>query len=748
MKQLPAFILGILMVSGTFFTSPAQEKPLSELTLEDLYKNNIFCQKGINSVRWMKDNKGYSALEDNAIVGGKDIVEYDTKTGNRKILVSAGKLIPTGENKPLIISGYSWSEDNSKLLIFTNTRKVWRYHTRGDYWILDLKTGKLTQIGSSMEEARLMFAKFSPDGKKVGFVYQNNIYVQTLESGKIDQLTTDGNEQIINGTFDWVYEEELNCRDGFRWSPDSKKISFWQMDTKGMGTFYLINNIDSVYPKIVPLPYPKVGTANSSAKIGSINLEDKKITWMEIPGDPRNNYLARMDWANSPDELIIQQLNREQNTNKIFFADVLTGKAKVGYTEKVDTWLDVYDDLTWLNNGKEFTWLSDKTGWLHLNRVSKNSGEISPITSGDFEVIQLLKIDQEKSWVYYIASPENAAQRYLFRSSLDGKEKPERISPNDQPGQHSYNISPDCKYAVHTFSNHKTPPRFEVISLPEHKVLRVLEDNSELKNKLAEYNIPTKEFFKIKTDDGLEFDAWMIKPVGFNPEKKYPVMFYVYGEPASATVQDNWSGNLWDQLLAQEGYIVISIDNRGTNTPRGREWRKCVYKKIGIIAPQDQAACARKIMEWSFVDSERIGIWGWSGGGSNTLNCIFRYPEIYKTGIAIAFISNQLLYDNIYQERYMNLPENNEEGYRDGSPVTHAKNLKGNLLLIHGSGDDNCHYQSCEMLVNELIKQNKYFSMVEYPMRTHSINERENTSLHLRMTMLNYLKLNLPSGAK
>jgi len=747
MKKLPAFIIGILMVSVTFFTATAQEKTLSKITLEDLYKNNIFRSKGINSVRWMKDNKAYSALEDNETLGGKDIVTYDAKTGDREVLVSAGKLIPTGENKPLIISDYAWSEDNSKLLIFTNTRKVWRYHTRGDYWVWDLKNGKLTQIGSSMEEARLMFAKFSPDGKKVGFVFKNNLYTQTLESGSVEQLTNDGNEQIINGTFDWVYEEELNCRDGFRWSPDSKRIAFWQMDTEGMGTFYLINNIDSIYPKIIPLPYPKVGTANSSAKIGSINLEDKKITWMDIPGDPRNNYLARMDWANSPDELIIQQLNREQNTNKVIFADVVNGKSKVIYTEKVETWLDVYDDLSWLNNGEEFTWLSDNTGWLHLNRVSR-VGEITPITSGDFEVIQLLKIDQEKGWVYYIASPENATQRYLFRSRLDGKGKPERLSPINQIGQHSYNISPDCKYAIHTFSNHNTPPRYEVITLPEHTVLRVLEDNSELKNKLAEYKIATKEYFRIKTVDGMEFDAWMIKPVDFNPEKKYPVMFYVYGEPASATVQDSWSSDFWHQLLAQEGYIVISVDNRGTDAPRGREWRKIVYKKIGIIAPQDQAACARKIMEWDFVDSNRIGIWGWSGGGSNTLNCMFRYPEIYKTGIAIAFISDQKLYDNIYQERYMNLPKNNEDGYRDGSPITHAKNLQGNLLLIHGSGDDNCHYQSCEMLVNELIKQNKYFSMVEYPMRTHSINERENTSLHLRMTMLNYLKQNLPAGAK
>ncbi len=747
MKKILSTI-GILLFAGAFLICSAQTKSLSKLTLDDLYKNNVFSQKGINAVRWMKDNKAYSALESNKSIGGRDIVTYDAKTGERKVLVSAEKLIPEGENKPITISDYNWSEDNNKLLIFTNTQRVWRYNTRGDYWVLDLQNKKLTQIGSSLEATWLMFAKFSPDAQKVAFVYKQNLYVQDLETGNLEQLTTDGGNNIINGTFDWVYEEELNCRDGFRWSPDSKKIAFWQMNTEGTGTFYMINNIDSIYPKIIPLPYPKVGTDNSSAKIGTINLNDKKITWMDIPGDPRNNYLARMEWAKSPEELIIQQLNREQNTNKVFFANAQTGAAKVVYTEKVDTWLDVYDDMTWLNDNKEFTWLSDNTGWLHLNRVSVETGKIEAITSGDYEVIQLLNIDQNKGWAYYIASPENVTQRYLYRSRLDGKGKPERLSPTDQSGQHSYNISPDCKYAIHTFSNHATPPQYEVVTLPDHKVLRVLEDNKALRNKLAEYNIPEKEFLRIKTDDGMEFDAWMIKPAGFDPTKKYPVMFYVYGEPAGATVQDKWVGNLWDQLLAQEGYIVMSVDNRGTDTPRGRGFRKSVYKKIGILAPIDQAACARKIMEWDFVDPDRIGIWGWSGGGSNTLNCMFRYPEIYKTGIAIAFISNQLLYDNIYQERYMNLPKNNIEGYLDGSPITHAKNLKGNLLLIHGSGDDNCHYQSCQMLVNELIKQNKYFTMIDYPMRSHSIHERENTSMHLRMTMLNFLKKNLPAGAK
>lgn len=739
------FFLILFFLAITFLKVVAQNSELSKITLEDLYENNVFHQDGINTIRWMKDNQSYSALEVNKTVGGKDIVAYDIETGKRDVLVSAEKLIPAKKNEPLIIYGYQWSDDNTKLLIFTNTRKVWRLHTRGDYWVLDLRNGKLTQIGSSMEPAHLMFAKFSPNGKNVGFVYKNNVYVQNLDTDSVEQLTFDGNDHIINGTFDWAYEEEFHCRDGFRWSSDSRKIAFWQMNTEGTGTFYLINNIDSIYPKIIPLPYPKVGTDNSSAKIGAINVEDKKITWMNIPGDTRNNYLPRMDWANSSEEeLIIQQLNRQQNTNKVYLADVNTGVVKQIFKEESETWLDPNDDVVWLEKGGKFTWLSDMSGWMHLNSISLSDGNITPITSGEYEVINLLKIDPDKGWVYYIASPENATQRYLFRSRLNGKGKHERLSPEEQIGQHSYNISPESKYAIHTFSNHNTPPVYSIISLPDHNVIRVLEDNNQLVQKLKEYNIPEKEFLKIETDDGLVFDAYMVKPPDFDPKKKYPVMFYIYGEPAGSTVQNRWSSNMWDQLLAQEGYLVISIDNRGTKTPRGREWRKCVYEKIGIIAPKDQAACAQKILEWDFVDPERIGIWGWSGGGSNTLNCMFRYPEIYKTGIAIAFVSNQLLYDNIYQERYMNTPWNNKEGYRDGSPITHAKNLKGNLLLIYGSADDNCHYQNCQMLVNELIKHNKYFTMIDYPMRTHSINERENTTMHLRMTMLKFLKQNLP----
>ncbi|MDX5585345.1 MAG: S9 family peptidase [Aureibaculum sp.] len=735
----------IILFSITTLMSWGQ---VQDLSLEKIYSQQEFQTKGFGPVRWLEDGSGYTTLEPSLSKEGSDIIKYNPETSVRTILVDAISFVPKGTDKPLSVNDYFWSNDGEKLLIFTNTRRVWRYHTRGDFWVLHLKSGKLQQLGKSLKATMLQFAKFSNDSKNVAYVSEQNIYIEDLESEIITALTTDGKDNIINGTFDWVYEEELGLRDGFRWSPDSKRIAYWQMDTKGIGTFNMINNLDSIYPKLIPIPYPKVGTTNPASKIGVVNVDDIETTWIDIPGDPRNHYLARMDWAKSSEEIIVQQLNRKQNTNKVYFGNAKTGVSKLIHTEKVETWLDVYDDLTWLNNGKYFTWRSDKTGWLHLYKVSRDGEEVIPITHGNFEIVNLLSINKKTGWIYYIAAPDTPTERYLFRSKLKGKGKPQRLSPLGQIGHHSYNISADSKFAIHTFSNTNTPPQVQVVSLPDHKVLRVLEDNLELTTKLKNHKIPQKEFFRLQISDEMTFDGWMIKPLDFNASKKYPVLFHVYGEPAGSTVQNNYGRDLFNEFIAQQGYLVISIDNRGTNVPRGREWRKSVYKKIGIIATEDQAAAATKILEWDFVDPDRIGIWGWSGGGSMTLNCMFKYPEIYSTGIAIAFISDQKLYDTVYQERYMDLPINNEEGYTQGSPITHAKNLEGNLLLIHGSADDNCHYQSCQRLVNELIKHNKYFSMIDYPMRSHGIYERENTSLHLRMTMYNYLKQNLPGGGK
>lgn len=615
--------------------------------------------------------------------------------------------------------------------------------------MLDLSDKSFRQIGKDRPESSLMFAKFSPDASKVAYVSENNIYVEDLVSQSVKQLTTDGSETIVNGTFDWVYEEEFACRDGFRWSPDGQYIAYWQSDTEGTGVFDMINNVDSLYPKILHFPYPKAGTTNSAVKVGYVSVNGGATTWIDIPGDPRNNYIPRMEFIPNSNELFIQQLNRPQNTNKVWIAQIGSSKPEHIFTDEDKAWVDTNDHIRWLKDNQYFTWESERSGWRHLYRVSRDGKDIQPITAGDFDYISTVGMDMKKGLVYFIASPDNFTQRYLYSAKLFGKGEVKRESPMDEAGQHSYSMSPTGKWAVHTFSNAVTPPVIDMVSFPGHKSVRMIEDNAEAKAQYQALGLRPKEFVKVKSGD-LMLDVCMIKPANFDPNKKYPVIIEVYGEPAGSTVQDVWSGgDLWNQYMVNQGYIYVSIENRGANAPRGREWRKCIYGEVGTFACEDQARGIQDLArQYSFIDLSRIGITGWSGGGSQTLNCMFRYPSVFHTGIAIAFVSDQRLYDTIYQERYMNTPQNNPEGYRKGSPITYANGLEGNLLLIHGTGDDNVHYQSCEMLVDKLVEYGKMFSQISYPMRSHGIYERKGTTLHLRKSMAKYWLEHLPAGGK
>lgn len=712
------------------------------LTLERIFGSDEFKLKPFGPARWLDNGEGYTTLEASASGNGTDIVRYDTKSGKRTVLVLAHRLIPEGAATGMEIDNYEWSQDKRRLLIFTNTRKVWRINTRGDYWVLDLKSWQLQKLGGDARPSTLMFAKFSPDGKYVGYVCERNLYVQSLLDGEIIQLTSDGSDTIINGTSDWVYEEEFRLRDGFRWNPDGSKIAYWQFDTDSVGTFYMINNTDSIYSKIIPLEYPKVGTINSACRVGVVNSTGGATTWFKIPGDPRNNYIPKMEWAASSEQVVIQHLNRLQNTNTVMLGNAADGSVQTVLVERDDAWVDVHDDLKWLDNGERFTWLSERDGWRHLYLVSRDGKDVKLLTPGDFDIVSIQSIDDKKGWVYYIASPENPTQRYLFRSPLSGEGSSERLSPLDQPGTHAYQLSPGSNWAFHTYQTFEMPPIIFLVELPEHKLVRVLEDNDEIREKIENLDSQPAEFFRVGIEDGVELDAWAIKPSDFDPSKKYPLLFYVYGEPAGQTVLDKWFGTryLWHLMLAQKGYLVISVDNRGTPGPRGRDWRKSIYRQIGILASSDQAAATRAIIESRpYIDAGRIGIWGWSGGGQMTLNALFRYPDLYHTGMAVSFVSDQRLYDTIYQERFMGLPDDNKEGYINGSPITFAKHLSGDLLIVHGTGDDNVHYQSFEYLTNELIKYNKIFSMMSYPNRSHSIRKGTNTRLHLYGLLTRFL---------
>jgi dipeptidyl-peptidase-4 len=545
-----------------------------------------------------------------------------------------------------------------------------------------------------------------------------------------------------------VYEEEFGCRDGFRWSPDSKYIAYWQSDTRGTGVFYMINNVDSIYSTLIPLPYPKVGTTNSAVKVGVIPASGGTTQWIPIPGDERNNYLPRMNFIPNSNELMIQQLNRLQNTNKVWIAQIGSDKLDNILTETDEAWVDLHDNIHWVDGEKFFTWTSERDGWRHLYLVSRDGKSIRPVTKGNFDIESVAGIDMAQGFVYFISTMENYTQRDMFRARLKGDGKVELVSPASQKGQHRYSMSPTGKWAIHTFSNSNTPPVIDMVAFPKGNSVRILVDNSNVKKIHDDMGLRYKEF--VKADIGeIVLDAWVQKPNGFDPAKKYPVIVSVYGEPAGSTVQDSWGVDMFNQYLLQQGYIIVSIENRGANVPRGREWRKSIYGKIGILNASDQAkgivALGRM---FPYFDMSRVGVYGWSGGGSSTLNAMFQYPDIYHTGVAIAFVADQRLYDSVYQERYMGLPSTHPEGFRQGSPITHAGNLKGNLLLIHGTGDDNVHYQNCEMLINELVRNGRLFSMLSYPMRSHGISERENTTYHLRMSMAHYFEKNLPAGGR
>ena len=722
-----------------------QENParVLERQIDRIYKDAEYALPRFGPARWLADG-GYTTVE------RSEIVRYDAATGARSILVSSAQLTPSGAKGPLTIADYVWSDDNTKLLVFTNTRKVWRQNTRGDYWVLDLKRGGLKQVGAGGPEATLMFAKFSPDATRVAYVRGNNIYVERLDDGRVTPLTGDGSETIINGTSDWVYEEEFGVRDGFRWSPDGRSIAYWQFDSSGVGIFSLINNTDTLYPVVTKIPYPKAGTTNSAARIGVVSADGGSTTWIKTEGDPRNTYLARLGWIDSK-TLAIQQLNRLQNRNDFLSADAATGAVTRIFRDESKQWVDVNDEVPWIDGGRTFLWTSERGRWQHVYRVPREGGEGQPITKFEGDVVDIAGFDEKAGYMYFRASPDNAGQRYLYRSRLDGSGTPERMTPMSQPGTHRYDISPDGTLAFHTYSRFEAPPVTQVIELPSHKPLRALTDPSAVAEKVKPLLSSPAEFYRVDIGDGVLLDGYMLKPSSFDATKKYAFITHVYGEPAGQTVNDSWGGSqmLFHRALAEAGYIVVSIDNRGTPAPRGTEWRKIVYGTIGDLSSKDQAAAVRALAaKYPFLDIDRVGVWGWSGGGTNTLNALFRFPDLYKVGVSVAPVPDQRLYDTIYQERYMGLPQDNVEGYRIGSAINFAEGLKGKLLVIHGTGDDNVHAQGTEKLVNRLIELGKPFDSMMYPNRSHSISEGAGTAPHIYKLIARYFLQHLPAGPR
>jgi dipeptidyl-peptidase 4 len=701
---------------------------------------------------WAADGVSYFEMKDGSIK------KTNLKSQASEVLINKDAL--TNGGQPLEIDKFKFTPSEKQAVIFANTSKVWRYNTKGDYYVYNLDTKKLKRVGASMPPSSTMFAKISPDGSKVAYVSNRNIYVEDLKSGAIKTLTkTEGNPKLINGTFDWAYEEEFGIYDGFRWSPDSKQIAYWQLDASGIKYFNMINNTNGIYSELIPLEYPKVGEDPSACRIGVVDVKSAKTKWMAVPGNNKQHYIPRMEWAENG-KIMIQQLDRKQQVSKLMYLNSKTGEASKIYEEsEPNAWVDVRttwheDNPTgweWINNGSEFLWVSEKDGWNHVYKVSKDGKSETLVTNGKYDVVDPLMYDSKNDLLYFTASPSDSRQLYLYKISVKNAGEAQRISPMNQTGSHSYVIAGNGNFAQHRFSNYYTPPSSEWITLPDHKPLDPSKsiDTKLNPNKKDSSNVKMVE---VVTESGIAMEGWMALPKNFDQSKKYATVFMVYGEPASMTSKDNWSAgknNLYNGSMADDGYIYISIDGRGSPAPKGAAWRKAIYRNIGIINIKDQAEGAKALFaKYSFIDQERIAVHGWSGGGSSTLNLLFKYPKIYQTGISVAAVGNQLSYDNIYQERYMGVPPGDLAGFVEGSPVTHAKNLEGNLLYIHGTGDDNVHYQNAEMLVNELIKHNKQFQFMPYPNRSHGIYEGEGTRKHLNTLFTKYLKEHCPPGPR
>lgn len=725
----------------------------------------FFVQASLaQNIRWTASGNAYTKMKEGSII------EVDPRNDAERVLVRKDQLVPPGQTKAMTLQSYSFFKDNTKVLLFTNTAKVWRYNTRGDYWLLDLASNKLTQIGKGLPAQSLMFAKFSPDGKRVAYVSEHNLFWEDLSSGRITKLTRDGTRKMINGTFDWAYEEEFGCRDGFRWSPDGSRIAFWQVDATRIRDYYMLNTTDSIYSQVIPVEYPKVGESPSPARIGVADLSNGYIRWMDIEGDPQQHYIPRMEWL-TYNELILQQLDRKQQESKLKYCNVNDGSSRTFYAENDEAWVDLNSadifgepgGFTWINGGQEFIWVSEKDGWRHIYKISRDGRTQTLLTKGNYDIGQIKCIDEANNYIYFSASPGNATQLYLYRVKLgkgslldkvkqigqSGKDEPELVTSGNLKGTHEYNISPNGKYAVHNFSSYNIPPVREWISLPDAKPINPAKT---IAGQVKPDNNINVEYLQISVGNNITLDAWINKPKNFDPAKKYPVVLYVYGEPAASTVQDSYGNHdnfLYDGDMSADGYVQVAIDNRGTPMLKGAAWRKSIYRKIGTINIEDMAAGFKNLLDKNpYLDRDRTAVWGWSGGGSSTLNLLFRYPELFKTGISIAAVSNQLFYDNIYQERYMGLPQENKEDFVKGSPVTYAKELKGNLLYIHGTGDDNVHFSNAEVLVNELVKYNKQFQYMPYPNRTHNISEGPGTTKHLSTLYTTYLKAHCAPGPR
>ena len=706
----------------------AQDK--KKVQLEDIWKTGRFRSEMVYGLRSMNDGLHYTTMEQDR--GGASIVKYSYKTGEAvDKLVQSTNLSPEGKSAPIKPVAYSFSANEDKLLFATDREQIYRHSTRETNYIYDLESKEIIELDKSGKQR---YASFSPKGDRVAFVRNNNIYFKELSSGNLTEVTSDGmNNSIINGATDWVYEEEFAFDKAFFWSPDGKKIAYYRFDESSVIEFNM-PKYGALYPKDYRFKYPKAGEDNAMVEIYIYDIESKKKVKAELG---EYEYVPRIKWTSNSDQLCVMTMNRLQNDLKLQLVNSKSGKAELFYQEQSKTYLEVNDYWTFLSNNS-MLWLSEKSGYNHIYLISQD-GKSTQITSGDWEVTDIYGLDEKSASIYFQAAMKSPMQREVYKISMKGGKASKSLSK--KAGTNKANFSSGFKYFINYQSEVNTPS-YITLNASNGKEIRVLKDNENLNTTLGQYDISPAEFMKVKLDKGIELNAWMIKPSDFDPSKKYPVLMYVYGGPGSQTVQDRWGGAnyLWYQMLAQKGYIVVSVDNRGTGA-RGYDFRTLTYEQLGKYETEDQINAAKYLGALSYVDSDRIGIWGWSYGGYMSSLCLFKGADVFKTAIAVAPVTNWKYYDSIYTERYMGLPSENK-GYDDNAPISHVAGLKGNYLLVHGTADDNVHFQNAIELVSSLQAADKQFDFMVYPDRNHGIYGG-NTRLHLYRMMTNYINENL-----
>ncbi|MCC9165245.1 S9 family peptidase [Pontibacter harenae] len=731
------FLAGALLCFA--FAGRAQQK--KDVTLEDVFRKGTFSAKSVYGVNWMNDGRYYSsqvADEQNRVT---DIVRYDVTTGQPVNTIIEGEdLKPAGSNTPIRYSSYTFSSDEKKVLFATEREQIYRRSSKADFYVYDIASKKLTKLSDGGKQ---LYATFSPDAKRVAFARDNNMFFVDLETMKETQITSTGKfNSIINGYADWVYEEEFSFAQGFHWSPDGSKIAFYTFDETEVPEFNM-QLWGELYPQDYKFKYPKAGEANSTVTVSVYNVNNGQTVKMDT-GNEADIYIPRIKWTNDANLLSIQKMNRLQNTLEILHANATTGKANVVLKETDKAYIDITNDLTYLEDGKNFIHSSEKDGFNHLYLYNMNGKLVRQITNGNWEVSNFIGFDEKSDRLYYMSTEVSPLDRHLYSISSKGKNK-KRLTT--EAGTHNVNMSSDFKYYLDYHSAANVPTTVSLHTAKDGKLIKVLEDNQALKNRLAQYNIAKQEFFTMNTSDGTKLNGWMIKPTDFDPKKKYPVLMFVYGGPGSQTVTNSWGGSnyLWYQVLADKGAIVVSVDNRGTGA-RGAEFKKVTYADLGKYEIEDQIEAAKWLGKQTYVDKDRIGIWGHSFGGYMTLLGLTKGDGIFRAGVSVAPVTNWRFYDSIYTERYLKTPQENEKGYDDNSPLMFADKLEGDLLLIHGTGDDNVHFQNAVAMQDALISANKQFESFYYPNRNHGIGGGI-TSLHRFKMMTDFLERKLINPA-